>query len=260
MIRRVLAIAAATLGALALIAGTCHPDGGNLTRRSAGVPAGWPGVRPAAYPPDSDILPSTAAARTRAEPAGGDASAPAASIAKDGEGTQVTRNRPEPRNLNAVSAGAANLEILRPRSAGLRMTNRQPTQITAVELAEWIRDRKPNLRIIDTRPEAAFDEYHLPRAERADSLAAAQFKSNETVVLVSGAAVTNRDVYILRGGVKGWIDEVMNPTITADAPPSARAAYDRASIVSRYFGGVPRIVDKLPVTRSNVAAVRRRGC
>jgi len=45
---------------------------------SAGVLAGWPGVRPAAYPPDSNILPSTAAARTRAEPAGGDASAPTA--------------------------------------------------------------------------------------------------------------------------------------------------------------------------------------
>jgi 2-succinyl-5-enolpyruvyl-6-hydroxy-3-cyclohexene-1-carboxylate synthase len=35
-------------------------------------------VRPAAYPPDPNILPSTPAARTRAEPAGGDASAPAA--------------------------------------------------------------------------------------------------------------------------------------------------------------------------------------
>jgi len=200
MIRRALAIAAATLGVLALIASIRHPE-----------------------PP------------------------------QDGEGTQVTRSRPEPRDVNAVSAAAANLEILQPRSAGLRMT------ISAVELAEWIRDRKPNLRIIDLRSEAAFDEYHLPRAERFDSLASAQLKPDETIVLVSGAA-TNRDVYVLRGGVRAWIDEVMNPTITADAPPDARAAYERASIVSRYFGGVPRIVDNLPATRVNAAAVRRRGC
>jgi hypothetical protein len=52
----------------------------------------------------------------------------------------------------------------------------------------------------------------------------------------------------------------MNPTITADATPALRAAFQRASIVSRYFGGVPRIVDKLPAVRTNATAVRRRGC
>jgi rhodanese-related sulfurtransferase len=172
-------------------------------------------------------------------------------------GSRVTQREPGSRNVDRVSARSANPEILRPRSAGLRMTDRQ---ITAVELAEWIRDRKPNLRVIDLRAEAAFDEYHLPRAERFDSLAAAQFNEDETIVLVSGGAVANRNVYVLRGGVRAWIDEVMNPAITADAPPAARAAYERASIVSRYFGGVPRIVDKLPAVRANAAAVRRRGC
>jgi len=220
MIRRGLVIAAALLGILALIEGICHPE-----------------------PPSRE---------SRSD-----------STAQDGEGTQVTRSRPEPRDGNTVSAGAANLEILRPRSAGLRMTNRatrQTPQISAVELAEWIRDRKPNLRVVDLRSEAAFDEYHLPRAERIDSLASLQFKSDETIVVVSGAVLANANVLVLRGGVRAWIDEVMNPTITTDATPAARAAYDRASIVSRYFGGVPRIVDKLPATRVNAAAVRRRGC
>src|SRR4051812_2049834 len=41
-----------------------------IARRGAGVLAGWPGVRPAAYPPDPNIVPSAAAPRTRAEPAG----------------------------------------------------------------------------------------------------------------------------------------------------------------------------------------------
>ena len=132
------------------------------------------------------------------------------------------------------------------------------TFIAPVELAEWIRDRKPHLRVIDVRSEEEFDEYHLPRAERITS--STTFAPDDTIVLVAGGSVRARNVYVLRGGVQAWIDEVMNPTITADAPPSARAAYERASIVSRYFGGVPRVVDKLPATHFNASTVRRRGC
>jgi rhodanese-related sulfurtransferase len=128
------------------------------------------------------------------------------------------------------------------------------TLIAPVELAEWIRDRKPHLRVVDVRAEAEFEEYHLPRAERLTP--ATTFAPDDTVVLVAGGSVHARNVYVLRGGVQAWIDEVLNPTITADAAPSARAAYERASIVSRYFGGVPRVVDKLPAMHS----VRRRGC
>jgi hypothetical protein len=130
--------------------------------------------------------------------------------------------------------------------------------IAPVDLAEWIRDRKPNLRVVDVRSEAEFDEYHLPRAERFTP--AMTFAPDDTIVLVAGGSVHARNLYVLRGGVQAWIDEVMNPTIIADAPPSARAAYERASVVSRYFGGVPRVVDKLLTTRTNTVAVRRRGC
>lgn len=131
--------------------------------------------------------------------------------------------------------------------------------VAPVELAEWIRDRKPNLRIVDVRPEAEFDEYHLPRAERFTS--STTFAAGDTIVFVAGGERSvHRDVYVLRGGMQAWMDEVMNPTITADAPPSARAAYERASIVSRYFGGVPRVVDKLPATHADAKYVRRRGC
>jgi rhodanese-related sulfurtransferase len=130
--------------------------------------------------------------------------------------------------------------------------------VAPVELAEWIRDRKPNLRVVDVRRQAEFDDYHLPRAERFTS--STTFAPDDTIVLVAGGSVHGRNVYVLRGGIAGWIDEVMNPTITADAPPSARIAFQRASIVSRYFGGLPRVVDKLPAARTNAAAVRRRGC
>ena len=136
-------------------------------------------------------------------------------------------------------------------------------EVSPVELAEWIRDRKPELRVIDPRPAAEFDEYHLPRAENV-SLTTAAFKPTETIVLVAGDGQgIDHQVYVLRGGVRGWIDDVMSPTITENASPAERAAYQRASIVSRYFGGVPRVVDQ-PLAKSSdtaaVKAVRRRGC
>jgi len=136
-------------------------------------------------------------------------------------------------------------------------------EVSPVELAEWIRDRKPELRVIDPRPAAEFDDYHLPRAENVSPSSAA-FKPTETIVLVAGDGQgIDHQVYVLRGGVRGWIDDVMSPTITENASPAERAAYQRASIVSRYFGGVPRVVDK-PLAKSSdtaaVKAVRRRGC
>jgi hypothetical protein len=138
---------------------------------------------------------------------------------------------------------------------------RRVVEVTPVELAEWIRERKPELRIIDVRPEAEFDDYHVPRAEHVASLALTSFKPTETIVLVSGDPTQiSGQVHVLHGGVQGWIDEVMNPTITENATPEARAAFQRASLVSRYFGGIPRVVDKLPVKRDDAKAVRRRGC
>ena len=171
--------------------------------------------------------------------------------------------------------------------------------VTAVELAEWIRDRKPGLRVIDLRSASEFETYHLPTSERVDleSLSSTPFRSDETIVLLSDGgthaaqgwvflqALGYRHVYFLRGGVGEWLDEVMSPTIAADAPPAARAAFQRASAVSRYFGGMPHVVDKrfddhssrgasaspdddgstrapspAPDTTAKVKQIRRRGC
>jgi rhodanese-related sulfurtransferase len=142
-----------------------------------------------------------------------------------------------------------------------------PPEIAPVQVAEWIRDRKPGLRIIDIRTQGEFDDYHLPRAEWIDvaSLPATSFHPDKTLVVVSDHAVSlmaSQRMYVLRGGIRGWLEDVMNPTITADASPAARAAYARASVISRYFGGVPRVVDKLPETGGihSSVSVRRRGC
>ena len=161
--------------------------------------------------------------------------------------------------------------------------------VTAVELAEWIRGRKPGLRVIDLRPAVEFETYHVPRAERIalESLGSTPFRATETIVLISGGgahaaqawvllqALGHKQVFFLRGGLQEWIDDVMNPTILASASPRAMAEFKRVGEISRYFGGVPRIVDKLDPRPANsdasgdrsesstsdaAAAIRRRGC
>ena len=117
-----------------------------------------------------------------------------------------------------------------------RAVAREEDHVTAVELAAWIRGRKPGLRIIDLRTPAEFKDYHLPRAENVaiDALPSMPFRSDETIVLVSGAgghaaqgwvflqALGNRNVFFLRGGQEEWLEAMKQPEI------------------GRYFGGVRR--------------------
>ncbi len=159
--------------------------------------------------------------------------------------------------------------------------------VTALELAEWIRDRRSGLRIIDLRSADAFDEYHLPRAEQVpiEKLTRTPFRQDETIVLVSDAgghaaqgwvllqALGHRHVFFLRGGLADWIDDVMNPTLAVGASPDEITAFRRVSAISRYFGGVPRVTGN-HTTRFDTSHVpgnaepttmqsrelRRRGC
>jgi rhodanese-related sulfurtransferase len=173
---------------------------------------------------------------------------------------------------------------------------REEDHVTALELAQWIKDRRPGLRVVDVRSAAEYAAYHVPRAEHLslDSLANVSFRGDETIVLYSegGAhaaqawvflrALGYKRVFFLRGGVYEWLDEVMNPRLS-DTTPAGRDAFARAGVLSRYFGGVPRSDLRAPAddairipgadslrhsavplpsksTEARVLEVRRRGC
>jgi rhodanese-related sulfurtransferase len=177
-----------------------------------------------------------------------------------------------------------------------RTVAREEDHVTALELAQWIKDRRPGLHVLDIRSIEEFDRYHLPTAERLalDSLATVAFRADDTLVLYSegGAhaaqawvflrALGYRNVYFLRGGLYEWLEQVMNPTLS-DTTAAGRDAFARAATLSRYFGGVPRSdIRTLPpdesialpgaahatsavplparTTTAHIDAVRRRGC
>jgi rhodanese-related sulfurtransferase len=113
--------------------------------------------------------------------------------------------------------------------------------VTATELATWIRERKPRLRVLDLRTQREFDAYHVPGSERIpldELVTKVRFAKDETLVLISdgGAhaaqawvflrALGHEHVYFLRGGLGEWTRDVLDP-----AHPTP---------LTRYFGGVRR--------------------
>jgi len=163
--------------------------------------------------------------------------------------------------------------------------------VTALELAQWIKDRRLGLRVIDIRSSEEFNAAHIPTAERIplSDLAKTAFRRDETIVLYSegGAhagqgwvflrALGYDQVYWLRGGIREWLEDVMNPSIESTASDSARKAFKRVSDLSRYFGGSPHVGvtskptaasgDRHPLSRDSSVAQQvkvlstwRRGC
>jgi rhodanese-related sulfurtransferase len=135
-----------------------------------------------------------------------------------------------------------------------REVEAEADHVTARELAAWIRDGKPGLRIIDVRAPAEFADYAIPTAENLSltALTRTAVGADETVVLYSegGAHAAQgwfllrargvKRVYFLREGLYEWLTQVMTPVLPAAATSADRAAFDSAAELSRYFGGVPR--------------------
>jgi rhodanese-related sulfurtransferase len=152
----------------------------------------------------------------------------------------------------------------------VRAINDGSDHVTALQLAAWIRNRKPGLRVVDVRPAAEFAGYAIPTAENIplERLIDTAFAPHETLVLYSeGGAHAGQAWVLLRalgvhnavfipGGLADWHDEVLSPTLPSDADEAQKAAFRATSELSRYFGGQPQIGSgDAPRIQS-----RRRGC
>lgn len=153
-------------------------------------------------------------------------------------------------------------------------------RISAVEVARALRARDPSLRLIDLRSEAAYEAFHLPRAERRDparldelpvdverrivvyaATADAAARARRTL-----AAAGHPSPRYLADGVGEWTRDVMNPVLPADAGPEARERFRELAELSRYFGGLPRILrpgeadPRGAETDELLSRTLRRGC
>ncbi len=142
-------------------------------------------------------------------------------------------------------------------------------QVKALDLAEWIRDRRPGLRVIDIRGDVAGDEYVIPGSEGVPVWGIARLRvqpgdhivlygdggiqAAQAWVLLRARGVT--DVAVLHDGLAAWEDEVMTPRPARPGDPADALRFARAKALAAYFGGRPRsgAPDALP-------ARRRRTC
>jgi rhodanese-related sulfurtransferase len=175
-------------------------------------------------------------------------------------------------SLTRALAGIAGVLAIAALLAGDPAMSETIKTIDAVTLAEWIRDRKANLRVIDVRSRAEYDQYRIPTAENvsADQVAA---DSNQVVVLYSdgdasahqaAAQLQSAHVYVLEGGIYDWLDRVMAPALPPDATAAQQAEFARQKAVSEYFGGAPTIFAETqpkPATAADaVKRLRRKTC
>jgi rhodanese-related sulfurtransferase len=144
---------------------------------------------------------------------------------------------------------------------------REDDHVTAMELAAWIRDRRPGLRVIDVRSPDEFSAYQIPSAENVPlgSFDRLRLQRGDIVVLYSAGgahaaqawvfvrSLGHREVFFLSGGLNEWINEVMTP--------------ERSTELTRYFGGVaqPGSSNRNAArtdesTADAVKRLRRRGC
>ncbi|MEZ5318530.1 MAG: rhodanese-like domain-containing protein [Vicinamibacterales bacterium] len=158
-------------------------------------------------------------------------------------------------------------------------------RVGAVELATWIHDREPGLRVIDVRSREAYDADRIPGAEHVPlgAIGRTRFTHDQPIVVYADdgteaaeawvllRAAGLRRVFFLRGGLAAWLDEVLEPTLAADADAEARAAFARVAGLSRYFGGRPRGGASAGTdagtggpsgadTADRLAHLKRRGC
>ncbi len=169
-----------------------------------------------------------------------------------------------------------------------RIVEHEEDHVTAVELARWIRDDKPRLRVLDIRADSEFDDFHIPGAMRVPlaDIARMPLDSVATYVLYSEGGTHAaqgwfllrargvKNVFFLRGGLYEWLEQVMNPHVPSTTPQAQR---DSIRALTLWFGGKMTVVDSASTTvpsaldrelsaphksdaRESIRKIRRRAC
>jgi hypothetical protein len=126
--------------------------------------------------------------------------------------------------------------------------------VEAPELAAWIIESRADYRLVDLRTEGEFAQYHIPTAQSIpmNVLTDAGLLRQEKIVLYSEGGIHSaqawmllraqgyKSVYMLKGGLEEWKDQVLFPAVADNPTATERARDERLKSISAFFGGQPR--------------------
>jgi len=135
-----------------------------------------------------------------------------------------------------------------------RVVEGEVDHVNPETLADWIIQGKADFRLIDLRTEPEFSAYHIPGAENVTLTALPEYglTRNEKIVVYSEGGIHSaqawfllkakgyRGVYMLRGGLEEWKDQVLFPTLAANPTPAQIVEFAKMKEVSKFFGGSPQ--------------------
>ena len=134
------------------------------------------------------------------------------------------------------------------------IVEKEVDHVSVQTLADWIIQGKSDFRLIDLRSENDFAEYHVPSAENItlSGLDQSNLQHNEKIILYSDGGIHSaqawmlleakgfKGVYILRGGLEEWKDQILFPRIPENPTPAQVAEFTKTKEVSKFFGGTPQ--------------------
>jgi len=135
------------------------------------------------------------------------------------------------------------------------IVEKEVDHVSVQTLADWIIQGKSDHRLIDLRNEKDFAEYHIPSAENItlSGLDQSNLQHNEKIILYSDGGIHSaqawmlleakgyKGVYILRGGLEEWKDQILFPRIPENPTPAQVVEFAKTKEVSKFFGGAPQL-------------------
>jgi rhodanese-related sulfurtransferase len=127
--------------------------------------------------------------------------------------------------------------------------------VEPLDLAAWIIAGRADYRLIDLRGESEFAQYHIPTAENLPmaTLPEAGLGRHEKIILYTDGGIHSvqawlllrasdyKTVYVLKGGLDEWKEQVLFPILAESPNDFQRARDERLKSVAAFFGGQPRI-------------------
>jgi len=193
-------------------------------------------------------------------------------------------------HVNAVEAVALTLALAyaaverAPRASEAHLATlataieREEDHVDALDLAEWIREGRRDMRILDLREGVDTGTYTIPGAQVVSlgALPSISLDPSQVVILYSdgGAHAAQGWVLlklrgvsralVLKDGMAAWEDEILSPELPAGDDAATRDRVARIRALSLWFGGQPRVGDGTfrNATRASEGARprRRRTC